>query len=178
MDEVIIGGAFLGIVNDFLGTNYKSTDFKDYYIQDSIPEEYREDFLDFFFSKNIYDYGEILPYAYEVMEELNKVYKLLIGTAYEMKERPRESHKLIGPKHVFLYDNFPFLSPSSYGFINDKDWIDCDISIDDRLINAIGKERKILFPTYHNLDILDEELMNLGVERANGWLDIKRLLLK
>jgi len=70
MDEVIVDKRSLKVANDYLGTNYTLDNIKGFYIQNIIPKEQQEDFWDFFFSKNVYDYAEILPNAYEVMEEL------------------------------------------------------------------------------------------------------------
>lgn len=72
MDDVICGGGFLKLVNDFLGTNYKEEDIHTYYIQDLIPKEKMSDWAKFFAQKNIYDYTQVLPNAYNVLEELNK----------------------------------------------------------------------------------------------------------
>ena len=72
MDDVICDGGFLSLVNQFLGTNYKKEDIKTYYIQDLIPKERQKEWSEFFNTKNVYDYCELLPNAYEVMENLSK----------------------------------------------------------------------------------------------------------
>ena len=55
MDDVIVKGGFLYLINQYLGTNYKEEDFKDYYMQDIIPPHLRDDFWDnYFFIKNFY----------------------------------------------------------------------------------------------------------------------------
>ena len=48
MDDVICGGGFLAIINEFLGTSYREEDIKTYYIQDIIPEYKREEWKVFF----------------------------------------------------------------------------------------------------------------------------------
>ena len=56
MDDVITHGGFLHLINEFLGTSYKIDDFKDFYMQDMLPD--KEDFFKWFLTKNQYDYCE------------------------------------------------------------------------------------------------------------------------
>ena len=86
MDDVICGGGFLALVNAFLGTSYKEEDITTYYIQDVIPEERKEEWKEFFEGKNIYDYTNLMPAAYEVMKKLSEKYELYIVTAYIFKD--------------------------------------------------------------------------------------------
>jgi len=179
MDDVIVRGGFLYLINEYLGTSYIEEDIKGYYMQDMIPEEAKADFWNWFFSgKNMYDHCEMLPNAYEVIEELNKVYKICISTAYIFPERPRESGKVLIQKFNYLMDNLPFLTPQNYAFIMDKSLINCKIKIDDRIDNLAIAERKLMFTAYHNKDIENKFLQQRGVDRANDWLDVKKILLK
>ena len=52
-----------------------------------------------------------------------------------------------------------------------------DIKLDDRVKNLDGADRKLLFSAYHNLDIPLEELESMGIERVNGWYDVRNKLL-
>jgi len=56
---------------------------------------------------------------------------------------------------------------------------DFHFKIDDRLKHVLyGAKRKILFFAHHNQDINNDELQKNGIERADDWLHIKKLLLK
>ena len=54
------------------------------------------------------------------------------------------------------------------------------MNLDDNVKNLIGPgvERKILFTAYHNKNINDQRLMELGIERAENFNHVKKLLLK
>ena len=78
-----------------------------------------------------------------------------------------------------MQQNFPFISPYQYVFINDKSLLNCDIKIDDRLSNLKGYgEQKYWFDSYHNQEICDEELEKEGVIRVSGWKELETILLK
>jgi len=177
MDDVIVKGGHLYLINQFLGTNYTIDDIEDYYKQNLVPAELRDDFWDWILTKNVYDYSELLPNAYEVIEELNEVYKLCIGTAYMYPERQRESGIVLVQKHEYLMDTLPFLDPKSFIYLTDKSFLNCDNKIDDRLIHLAGAKRKILFTDYHNKNITEKKLEQEGVKRADDWLEVRKLLL-
>ena len=139
MDDVICDGGFLALVNQFLNTNYKKEDIKTYYIQDVIPKERYKEWTEFFNSKNVYDYVEFLPYAYEVMKELSKKYELYIGSSYIFRDNKEYSAKNLMNKFEWLYENIPFIKPENYIFTSNKEIIDCQIKIDDKLSNLSGK---------------------------------------
>lgn len=69
-------------------------------------------------------------------------------------------------------------------FTSAKHLFKADIQIDDRLSNFDNDiKTKILFPSYHNRNITDEELKEKMILRAgnnwkNGWLEIENILLK
>lgn len=178
MDDVICGGGFLAIINEFLGTSYREEDIKTYYIQDIIPEYKREEWKVFFGNKNIYDYTYILPDAYEVMEKLNKKYELYIVTAYIFKDDEWKSAEHLKNKFNYLIKTFPFIKPQQYVFTSSKEIIDCDIKIDDKASNLKGNaEKKLLFSAYHNKHIPDEELKKDGLIRVNNWKEIEKILI-
>ena len=178
MDDVICDGGFLSLVNQFLNTNYKKEDIKTYYIQDLIPKERYEEWSEFFNTKNVYDYCELLPNAYEVMEKLSKKYELYIVTAYIFRDNEEYSANNLKNKFIYLYNNLPFIPPQNYIFTSNKEIINCEIKIDDKLSNLEGTaETKLLFDAYHNKNIKDEELKQKGVVRVNGWEDIEKMLL-
>ena len=176
MDEVITEGGFLHLINEFAGTNYTLDDVNSYYMQDLIPD--KKAFFEFFITKNQYDYCRLIPNAQEVLKDLQNYYDIYIGTAYIIREDPRESGIILWHKHNYLCDNLPFISPENYIFINNKSLLNCDIKIDDRLENLKNAKVKLLFTAYHNKDLTGEYLQSLGVVRVNNWLEIKEVLMK
>ncbi len=54
MDDVITQGGFLHLINEFLGSSYKIEDFKEFYMQDMLPD--KEEFFNWFITQNQYDY--------------------------------------------------------------------------------------------------------------------------
>ncbi len=179
MDDVICDGGFLSLVNQFLGTNYQKGDIKTYYIQDLIPKEKYPEWTEFFNTKNVYDFCEMPPDTYEVLEKLSKKYEIYIATAYIFRDNEEYSANNLKNKFEYLYEHLPFISPDNYIFTTNKEIIDCDIKIDDKLSNLAGKaETKLLFTAYHNKEITQEELEKQGVIRVNSWKEIEALLCK
>jgi len=78
----------------------------------------------------------------------------------------------------FNIANTSFLTPKNFVFLVDKSVLNCEIRIDDRIDNLDGAKRKLLNTAYHNKDISNGVLQQYGIERAEDWLDVKRLLLK
>lgn len=178
MDDVICTGGFMKIVNKFLNTSYTMEDVKGYYIQDLIPKEKNIEWINFFKNNNFYDYAELIPDAYDVIEELNQKYELYIVTAYVLKDSEEISGLLLKNKFEYLYKKLPFISPNQYIFINNKQLLDSDIIIDDKLSNLKGSAKmKILFPAYHNKNITKEEMEKEGVISVKNWKDIEKILL-
>lgn len=180
MDDVIISEGFLYLINDFLGTNYTENDFNKFYMQNIIPKNFKADFFEYFFSKNMYDYCKINDNAYEVLEELNKEYNLVIATAYIIREDIINSGILLKQKYDFLLKEFPFLTPDNLAFITNKRNLFANIRIDDNIynLNGPGTERKILYTAYHNKNISKESLDKQKIERVQDWKHVKKLLLK
>ena len=81
-------------------------------------------------------------------------------------------------KYDFLINNFPFIDPENFIFTGAKNIFKADIKIDDRLNNLKGEvTTKLLFDSYHNHDISDEELSQLNVKRVHNWNEIADILL-
>lgn len=176
MDEVITFGGFLHLINEFMGTSYTEDDIDGYYMQDLVPD--KEAFFKFFVNHNQYDYCKMFPGVQEVLKELQDTYDIYIGTAYLIPELIKENGILLKQKYDYLYENLPFISPEKYIFINNKELLNCDIKIDDKLDNLKNASIKLLFTSYHNQDLSEEYLNNLGVIRVNSWYDIRNVLLE
>ena len=176
MDDVIVSGGLLYLINQYMGTHYTEDNFKNFYMQNIIPN--KKDFFKYFLTKNMYDYCVLNENAYEVMEELNKIYKLYIGTSYIFPEIEKESGIILLHKYNYLIEKLPYLTPKNFVFLVDKSVLDCQIRIDDRTDNLDGAETKILYTAYHNKEMSNILLQEQGIERANNWLDVKKILIK
>lgn len=180
VDEVICDPGFLHLINQFLNTNYQLDDFTEYYIDDYAlkTDEIKEKFYQYYLAHNSYDYATLLPNAFEVIQKLNDRYDLYICSACVMFCLVDESGKFFMDKYNWLIKNFPFLDPNKFILTNTKNLLQADIQIDDRLTNLEGNiGTKLLFSSYHNKNITDEELKEKNVIRVNGWLEIEKLLL-
>lgn len=175
MDDVICQGGFLYLINKFLGTNYTYDDFKSFYMQDVVPS--KDEFFKWFLTQNVYEHCSLLPGCYEVLEELNERYDLYICTSYIFPEVESQSGFILNQKFEYLRKNLPFISPYRYIFASDKQLLDMDIKLDDRVDNLKGADTKLLFSAYHNLDYSEEKLQSMGIERMNSWIDIRDRLL-
>ena len=163
MDDVICENGFIRMINEFLGTNYKSEDANSYYVNDLIPKDKFEEWVKFFEEKNVYDYVNIVKDAPEVIEKLNEFYDIYIITAYIFRDKPK---------------NLPFIDPKKFIFLSDKELVDADIRIDDSVDKLKGKaEMKLLFTAYHNKNIADDELKEKKLTRVNSWKEIEKILL-
>lgn len=175
MDDVITSGGFLYLINEFLGTNYDMDYFKEFHMQDVLPD--KDAFFKWFLTKNMYDHCTLLPNAKEVIEELNKHYDVYIGTSYVFRDIPEESSIILKQKCDYLQKKLPFITPFQYIFLYDKSLLDVDIKIDDKPSNLTNCKRNLMFTAWHNTKMTDEELEALNIERVNNWLDIKNKLL-
>lgn len=178
MDNVICEAGFLNVVNEFLGTNYKFEEIKVHYVQKLIPDERKQEWIEFFKGSNPYDNTVLIKDAYEVIEKLNKKYDVYVATSFIFEDDRIICENLIRDKIEYLHKNLPFIRSEQYIFIHNKELLNCEIKIDDSLSNLSGNaELKILFPAYHNRNVEKEELKTKGVVKVNGWKEIESILL-
>lgn len=184
VDEVICFTGFLQAVNSFLGTNYVIDDFKDYYIDASaIPKERFSEYINFVNKRNLYENADILPNAIETLTILNDLYNIYICSSCINPFDIEGSGRLFKDKYDFLRRTLPFIKPEHFIFTNSKHLFKADIQIDDRISNLDNDvPTKILFPSYHNMDIKDEELKEKGILRAgynwrDGWKEVSKILI-
>lgn len=177
MDEVITEKGFLYLINEYLKTNYKQEDFKNFRMQEIMPYEQRLEFFNWFKNYNMYDHCTLVPGVKEALKELKEYYDPIIGTAYIFPEAPEISGKIIKDKFDYLYNNFPFISPTNFIFINRKDLLHTYCKIDDGINNLRNAQKLLLFSAYHNREIPNEVINPLGIERVEGWTEITRKLL-
>ena len=185
VDEVICFSGFLNAVNDFMNTNYKIDDFTEYYIDEvAIPKEKFAEFNKFISKRNQYENADILPNSLETIKELNELYNIYICSSCINPFDKENSGKLFADKYQFLISTLPFIKPENFIFTNAKNLLIADVQIDDRLPNLQNSiEKRILFPSYHNKNITEDELNKQGIIRAgddwkNGWNIIKKILIE
>ncbi len=184
VDEVITFSGFLPVVNEFLGTNYEIDDLDNYYIDRTlIPEDRLDEWRKFMDERNFYENPEILPDAIDVIEKLNQKYEIYICSACVNGLNIAGSGRMFANKYNFLIKYLPFLNPEHFIFTSVKHLFKADIQIDDRVNNFDNDVKtKILFPSYHNKDVSDEELRTKGIVRAGrewrtGWKEVEKILL-
>lgn len=178
MDDVICKKSFIRMENEFLNTNYKEEDAHSFFINDLIPDEKMSEWVEYFKTKNVYDFADLAEDVQSVLEKLNQKYEVYIVTAYIFRDEPKISGKVLKDKFDYLYEKFPFINPKQYVFTTRKDIIEADIRIDDSVNNLGGNaEKNLLFTAYHNKEINQEELEKLGIIRVNSWKEIESILL-
>lgn len=186
VDEVIVFSGFLETVNDFLGTNYVIDDFTDYYIDNAvIPKERFKEFNEFLNNRNVYDYAELLPGAVDAIERLNEYYNIYILSACVNTQNVEGSGRMFADKYNFLIRTLPFINPKNFIFTSSKHLVKADVKVDDLITNFNmddDVELKVLFPSYHNKNVSDDELNDRGVIRAGfdwrtGWIEVERILM-
>lgn len=177
MDNVITNPLFLEFINEFLGTNYKLDDLDEYYLQKLITKDSNK-FWDFINNKNLYEGIELFDGCYEVLEKLSKKYDLYIVTAYIWGDSYDEFIvNTLRDKYLFLREKLPFIRPEKYIFTINKNIMNFDVRIDDRLNNLAGADVKLLFSAWHNKNYSDTELKENNVIRVNNWKDVEKILL-
>lgn len=179
LDDTIVEGGYLEVLNEYLGTNYTYEDTSDYFVESLLPEEKLDDYLEYFYNNiNVYDYAKVKPKALEVIEKLSEKYEIYICSAYLDKRVPTKSGVVTNTKHMWLIQNLPFLDPKNFIFTSRKDLIDCEIKIDDKVGNLKGLgTTKLLMDSYHNQKFTEEELQKLGIKRVFNWQEIQNILL-
>lgn len=179
LDDTITTDAYLNVVNEYLHTNYTYNDIKKYWVDEIIPEEQLEDYLDFFYNKiDLYKYANVHSTAIEVIEKLTKYYEVVICSAYIDYRDLQNCANLVVHKHRWLSKNLPFIKPDNYIFTSNKKCINAEIKIDDKISNLEGDaELKLLITAYHNKEISDDELKEKNIIRVNNWNDIADILL-
>lgn len=178
MDDVICEKGFIRMINEFMNSNSDQEDAESYYVNDLIPKDRLEEWVEFFKSRNVYDYVNMVKDAKEVIQRLDEKYDVYIATAFVFRDAPQISGKTLNDKYNFLCKALPFIDPHKFIFTSRKDLIDADIRIDDSAKKMTGKaELKLLFTAYHNKKMTKEELDKLGLTRVDSWKEIEEILL-
>lgn len=179
LDDTITVDNYIEVVNKYLNTNLTYKDIPGYWVDNIVPENQLQDYLDFIYNKiNIYDYGKKNGNVCEIIKKLSEKYNICICSAYIDSRDMANCPNLIKHKFNWLLKNLPCVKPENYIFTSNKKIINAEIKIDDKLENLEGNaEIKILITAYHNKNITDKELKAQNVIRANNWDEIAQILL-
>ena len=180
MDDVITHNYTMKYINEFLNTNLKLEDQTDFYLQ-NLTGDRKEEYYKYISQKNLYGDCPLIKDCYEVLEKLNNKYELYIVTSYLWNQNSKEfdsSGTNLMNKYYYLKEKLPFIKPEQYIFTVNKNILNMDIKIDDRINNLENCKTKILFTNWHNKDISEKELKEKNIIRVNGWKDIEKLLQK
>ena len=186
IDEVFCFSGYLELVNAFLHTNYSIDDFTEYYIDEvAIPKERKQEFYEFISTKNQYENPVLLPGAIATIKALSKYYDIYPCSDCRNPFDMKNSGRIFKSKFEMLYRLIPedVIPPKNYIFTGAKSICVADIQIDDLVSNLNPTiPVKILFPSYHNKNVSDEELRAKGIIRAGydyhtGWEKIAKILL-
>ncbi len=178
VDDVVCKSTFLPRMNKFLNTNYTIDDFKGYYIDECVPEDRKDEFYDLISSQNLYADCELFEGVKEVLPKLNEVYDIHICSSCIIYHAPEKSGNIFKHKFDFLMGEFPFLDPCKFIFTQAKTIICGDVIIDDNARYFQNNSAiKLLFDSYHNRNVTDEELKKLGAKRVYSWKEIEKILI-
>lgn len=170
MDNVITDGNILNILERYIERPIQDGDT--FYLQNLVidKDKFWNDVKDI----NIYENAPLIKDAYEVIEKLNKHYDIYIVTSYIWDEEHDMSANNLKNKYTYLREKLPFIDPKKYVFTTNKQLMNFDIAIDDRLKNMKGATKKILFDAWHNKnDELDDEVIRVG-----SWKEIEKILIE
>jgi len=177
LDDTIVSGGYLDVVNEYLNKDYKEEDITEYRFETLLPDGITDDYIDFYYKKDIYSYTKVYKGAKEVLEKLSNKYDICICSAYVFPEGVDKSYIHLANKFKYLVNEFSFLKPDNFIFTSRKDLVQCDIKIDDRIENLKGNCEKLLYTARHNKHVTDDELKELGIKRVNSWEEIESYLL-
>lgn len=173
MDDVITGAKFFEYICEFLGNDIDINTVETYYLQDLIADQ-KEEFWEWIKDKNFYDNAPLYSDAYQVIEKLTKKYDIYIVTAYLWNDVIDISGKNLNNKYNYLREKLPFINPDHYIFTTNKNLLQFDIRIDDRLHNVKNAKLGLLFDAWHNKK---EEWENENIKRVHNWKEIESILL-
>ncbi len=166
-------------VNIFLGTDYNTDNFKEYYVQQLLGDKTVE-FFEYFKSISLYRDTKLIEGSYDVLEALSKDagIKICPCSAFVWNGAMDLSGYQLKEKYETLLDRFPFINPHNHIYTSQKLLIPAWCRIDDRLDNlCVNTEINLLKDMYHNEYLSQEELTNKNAVRVRTWTEIGNRLL-
>lgn len=177
MDNVITNGNFTFFLEEFLDKKLDFNKINVKYRQELI--EGREDeFRNIYQFRNLYEDAPLLDGCYDVLKRLNDRFDIYIVTSYIWGEDIINPAENLKNKYNYLKKELPFIKPNKYIFTQDKKNMYFDIRIDDRLSGLENGETKLLFNSWSNKSINDDELKSKNIIRVTDWNDVEQILLE
>lgn len=177
MDDVLVDGILLDFINQFAKKSWKKEELKNYFLQELIKDQ-EEEFWEWMKDKNMYENATLTKGCFEVLNRLKNSFDIYIVTAYLWKDTIDISGDSLKNKYNYLRENLPFIPPEKYIFTTNKNILNFDIKVDDRLTNLAGASTKILFSAWHNRDLDKSYLKENNIIRVEDWYELERILLK
>ncbi len=175
VDDVITktGEKLLEKFNEYSDTKYNINDILTYDLQDYLPSDKKEKFIEEYRTINLYENIELKENVVEVIKRLSEKHKVYIVTAYLFLYDLENSKNNLKDKYEYLRKTLPFIDPNNIIFTNNKNMIYFDIKIDDRAHNLEKNAKEyLLFDCYHNKNIE----LGKNTTRVYNWLEIEKLI--
>lgn len=177
MDDVITETRFEQFLEEFLNQKIDMTNSNAYYRQELIIGK-EDQFREIYQYKNLYENSPLLDGCYEVLERLNKKYDIYIVTSYIWGKNIIDAAENLKNKFNYLQQALPFIDPSKYIFTQNKKIMNFDIRIDDRLSGLENGDIKLLFSSWSNRKISNEQLQEQNIIKVENWYEIEKILSK
>jgi len=177
MDNVITDGTFNKYIEEFYNIKVDLDNISEYAYVQKLTSERALEFWQFISDKNFYEDAPLLDNCFNVLKKLNEKYDIYIVTSYIWNETIDLSGKCLNYKYYYLRKMLPFIKPEKYIFTTNKNIINFDIRIDDKVENLNGSNVKLLFTAWHNKNMGDNELKEKNIIRVNTWKEIEDILL-
>lgn len=134
-------------------------------LAEALPEDKRGTIHQYLHTPGFFRDLDAFPNAVEVIEQLNKKYKVyIVSAAMEFPTSLRD-------KFDWLQEKLPFLTWRQYCLCGDKGIVQTDFMIDDLTRNFSNfKGKAYLYHGHHNVHMQ-------GYERVQDWEDIAKKLL-
>lgn len=134
-------------------------------LADVIPEQHKGTIHKYLNTPGFFRDLKTFPNAVEVIEQLNKKYKVYIVSA------AMEFPTSLIDKYEWLQETLPFLTWRQYCLCGDKSIVQTDFMIDDLTRNFSNfKGKAYLYHGHHNVHME-------GYERVQDWADVAKKLL-
>ncbi len=177
LDDVLSIDAYLNMMNDILNKKFTYDDINDYYIENILTKEELIEYRKAFRKGNVYDYASVAERSKEVLMRLMLDYEIYICSSFYSELDKEIFPEMLKHKCDFVLKNYPYLDMKNFIFTNNKQMIDADIRIDDRIDNLKEGSINLLYTAYHNKDIDAEKLKEKNIIRVNNWSDIEDKLI-
>lgn len=177
MDNVITNGNFTFFLEEFLDRKLDFNKINVKYRQELIKGR-EDEFREIYQFKNLYENAPLLDGCFDVLKRLNDKFDIYIVTSYIWGQDVINAAENLKYKYNYLKEKLPFINPSKYIFTQDKKIMYFDVRIDDRLSGLENGETKLLFNSWSNKSIKDDDLKSKNITRVNNWYEIEKILLE